>query len=187
MNTGVISSRYARALLRLCNDNADAPESCRQALVLLDAFAQLPRLHVLLSDSTAISAEEKMGLLHSALGPDTPMTPSLERFFALVQQNGRMPLLRLMLHTFTDLYYREKGIRCATLTTAIPPTEELLKKYRAAAERRFGGTVQLESVTDPSIIGGAILTVDGWCLDASISGQLERLRNELKEKNKRIV
>ena len=115
------------------------------------------------------------------------MTPSLERFFALVQQNGRMPLLRLMLHSFTEQYYREKGIRRAILTTAVPPTEELLEKYRAVAGRHFGGTVQLESVIDPSIIGGAILTVDGHRLDASIAGQLERLRNELKEKNKRIV
>lgn len=188
MNAGVISSRYARALLAFSLREGDADTLCRQAALLLQRFDEVPQLRKLLSDKTLGKDDtgQLSTLLQAAIG-DEALTPSLERFLSFVQQKGRMGYLRLMLHSFTEQYYREKGIRRAILITAVPPTEALLEKYRAVAGRRFGGTIQLESVIDPSIIGGAILTVDGHRLDASLAGQLERLRNELKEKNKRIV
>ena len=186
MNTGVISSRYARALLAFSNGNGDADTACAQARTLLQAIRELPALRTALADPAAVSAAEKSALLRTALGGET-MSPSLERFLQLVQQKGRMPLLPLILHDFMELYFRERDIHPATLTTAVPPTEELLEKYRSAAERRFGGTVRIQAVTDPAIIGGVVFTVDGQRLDASVAHQIDKLHSELGAKNKRIV
>lgn len=50
-----------------------------------------------------------------------------------------------------------------------------------------GGEVRLEEKADPDIIGGLVLTVGDYRLDASVRGQLETLRKEFIDKNKRIV
>ena len=45
----------------------------------------------------------------------------------------------------------------------------------------------MEAEVDPSLIGGFTLSVDDKLLDASVSRQLEEIRRQLMEKNKRIV
>lgn len=185
MNTGVISTRYASALLAFSNREGDADAVCRQAGLLLKRFEEVPRLREVLS-LRAEQREAAVSLLKTALG-DEAMTPSLERFLILVQEKGRMLFLRLMLHDFIQAYYRERNIRIGKLTSAVPLPAEMVEKYRRAAEQRFGGSVRIEEEINPSIIGGVVFTVDGWRLDASVASQLKRLRSELIEKNKRIV
>ena len=40
---------------------------------------------------------------------------------------------------------------------------------------------------DPDIIGGGILEIGYWRIDASIAGQLKRVKKQFIEKNRRIV
>ena len=54
-------------------------------------------------------------------------------------------------------------------------------------KERMGGEIVLDAEVDPSLIGGFTLTVDDKLLDASVSHQLEKIRRELLDKNKRIV
>ena len=54
-------------------------------------------------------------------------------------------------------------------------------------EERLGGTVVLEDRVDGSLIGGFVLEVEGLRMDASVDGQLRRIRKELIEKDNRII
>lgn len=199
MNTGILSTRYARALLAFSQREGDADTLCRQAALLLQRFDQVPRLRALLSDRILGKEDPFVGLqpprddkgqlstlLRAALG-DEALTPSLERFLTLVQQKGRVDYLPLMLRDFIRAYYRARNIHPGRLVSAIPLPEETVEKYRRAAEKHFGGRILLETELDPSLIGGVVLTVDGHRLDASVAGQLQKLRSELIDKNKRIV
>jgi len=47
--------------------------------------------------------------------------------------------------------------------------------------------VYLDTEIDPSIEGGFILTVNDLALDASVKGQIERIRREFISRNQRIV
>jgi len=49
------------------------------------------------------------------------------------------------------------------------------------------GTVEFETSVEPSIIGGFILDIDYNRLDASVATQLNRVRRQFMEKNRRIV
>ena len=40
---------------------------------------------------------------------------------------------------------------------------------------------------DPEIIGGFVLEIDDMRLDASVKGQLQRIRKELVDNNNRLV
>jgi len=54
-------------------------------------------------------------------------------------------------------------------------------------ENTTGGTIEMEKVIDPEIIGGFMFEVDFVRWDASISGQLRRIKKEYIEKNNKIV
>ena len=186
MNTGIISSRYARALLKFVDSNGGGETVCAQAKKLEAAISAVPEFGLILADARAVEPSRKFVLLKTALEPED-MDPGLEKFLKLVLKNGRIRDIRLILHSFVDMYYRSKGIRFATLTTAVPAGPEFGEKIRARVAELTGGEVRLEEKTDPDIIGGLLLTVGDYRLDASVRGQLETLRKEFIDKNKRIV
>ena len=80
-----------------------------------------------------------------------------------------------------------RNIRFASLTTASDAPEWLENKIRDAMERIYGGTFIVEETVDPSIIGGLVMTVDDYKLDASVANRLKFMRKEFNDKNNRIV
>lgn len=186
MNDGLIASRYARALLLYVEEQGDGERVVGQAGRLVAAISASSQLRSLLSDPSGVSSREKMDLLRSALSPEPP-APALERFLELVLRSGRMPLIRLILKDFTIRYYRSRGILTATLVTATEASDALEEKIRRAAGRMTRSQVRIEKTVDPAILGGFILTVDGSRCDASLRRQLQTLRSEFTQKNKRIV
>ncbi|MBR1574164.1 MAG: ATP synthase F1 subunit delta [Bacteroidales bacterium] len=186
MSQGQISSRYATALLAFADANGEADRVCREAHRLEQAVVELPQVESLVTDPAAVPLRQKMSLLRAALEPDE-MSGTMETFLRLVFRNRREHELRFILHTFTRLYYRSRGIRFATVTTAVAPPPKLADRIAASLQERLHCQVVMEEKTDPSLIGGVVVRVDDIRLDASVAGQLETLRREFTEKNKRIV
>jgi F-type H+-transporting ATPase subunit delta len=184
MNGGLISSRYADALLKFVGKD-DGTEVCSQAETIEKALDEVPKLRVVLGDPADVSDKEKLNLLKSALD-GKEMNPKLEAFLNLVLHNRRVSDLRLILHTFTDRYYFSRKIRFGHLTTAAeaPGLEEKLRSFYKGVT---GFDLVIDTKIDPSIIGGFIFSVDCDRIDASVSRQIETLRQQFIEKNKRIV
>lgn len=186
MNTGIIASRYAKALHRYVTAHGDAALVCRQAMTLGKALLEVPELRQVLMDPAGVSTARKMEFLQAALGEE-PMADALGRFLSLVAEGGRFDALPFMLQDYVDLYYKAQGIHFAKLVTAVPASDEMQEQIRAEAERRLGGKVILDSSVDPSLLGGTVLTVDGYRVDASVRTQLRTLHDQFIKKNKRIV
>ncbi|MBQ6244694.1 MAG: ATP synthase F1 subunit delta [Bacteroidales bacterium] len=158
MNTGIISSRYATALLRYTQETGGGERVCAQVRRLLDHPEQDPG----------------------------PLEPELERLIRLLVQNGRMEDVRLILRSFLTKYYQSLGVKVAVLTTVVA-SEELEHKVRAMLEKQFGGEVLIESRVDPALVGGFTLEVGDYLLDASVRRQIETIRRQFVIQNNRIV
>ena len=66
--------------------------------------------------------------------------------------------------------------------------EETLNELKALILKRYRGrTVEFNTKVDPDIMGGGILEIGYWRIDASIAGQLKRVKKQFIEKNRRIV
>ncbi len=59
--------------------------------------------------------------------------------------------------------------------------------YYWYGEHKIEGTLDLEKIVDPDILGGFILEVDFVRWDASLSGQLNSIKKQYIERNRRIV
>ena len=158
MNTGIISSRYAMALLRLVNETGRGEAVYAQAVQVLKDPDSMPRR----------------------------LEPELSRLVSLLVRNKRLEYVKFVLHRFTELYNASRGRKLVTLRTAVP-APEMQQRILDLLQERIGGEIVLDAEVDPSLIGGFTLTVDDKLLDASVSHQLEEIRRELLDKNKRIV
>ncbi len=158
MNIGILTERYAKALLMYVQETGNGDRVCKQVKLML----RHPEMHF------------------------AGMEPELIQFGKLLVNHGRVDLLRFILYTFLDMYYKSKGTKVVHLTTAIP-SEEWERKLARILEKRFGCKVVLESTVDPSLLGGFILKVGDKMIDASVRGQIEAVRRQFIVQNNRIV
>ena len=67
------------------------------------------------------------------------------------------------------------------------PSERLLQRLRALVKQKTGDDVIIEVSVDPSIVGGFVFDLDEYLMDASVKHQLDLIREEFIERNRRII
>lgn len=206
MNTGIIATRYATALLKLVEETGSGELVAAQVQVIEKALDEVPDFRRAVDDP-AVAAVQKISLFEASLKDS--MAQELHKFLELLIRNGRIGDVRLVLTTFVTEYYRSRHIKRARLVVADPalldpeptpsdpvPVEGSLRQaQRPALESRLreligketGCELLLEAKVDPSLIGGFVLEVEDMILDASVSRQLDVIRHQFIEKNRRIV
>ena len=185
MNTGLVSYRYASALMKLVAGTGNGEKVYGQVLALSNSLAAIPELRALIDNPMSVPDSKKMDLLVSALDGDA-MAEELQRFIRLVMKKRRMKLFRFMLVSFIDQYREAHNIKTSRLITAIPDPE-LENRISQIVKERKGDSVLFEHRIDPEIIGGFIFDIDGYRLDASTASQLKSVRRQFIEKNRRII
>lgn len=184
MDTGLIASRYARALVEYAASRNEEVETYGEVRKLIGAFRSERTLRdVLLSPVLAPAA--KMDIVRRLF--DRPLGAALEGFLQLVLRHHREHYLEFMLHSYTELYKRRHNIRDALLVTASPVDAEFVGRVCRTAESRTHSEVHLRSEVRPELIGGFVFRMDDVLIDASIAAQLRLLRRKLGSKPNRIV
>lgn len=184
MNTGLISVRYATALFDFAKETKSVEKVYGEAKMLTLMFMKMGELRLVL-DNPVLSVSEKRKLILNAAGGSTSLV--FEQFTDLLLKNGREGQIQNIMLRFIDLYRKEKNIRYGKLTTAFEVDKDTEERLISLVTDKVGGTLELEKVVDPDILGGFMLEVEDVRWDASISGQLMRIKNEYIERNRRIV
>lgn len=186
MNVGIVSARYAEALLKYVGETGNGEQVYAQACTLDKCFATLEDMRNMIYNPKATSDKFKMRVLTTAIGGEDNAADELVRFFRLVINHRRTKFLHLMLRIFIGKYRETKGISWGRLTTAAA-SDELEKRLADILHDMTGKTLELETKTDPSIIGGFIFDMEWTRMDASVASQLNTIKRQFIEKNRRIV
>ena len=96
-------------------------------------------------------------------------------------------LVEEILRDYVDLYHRSAGIRKARLVTASEPSELLIRRLKALVKQKTGDDALIEVEVDPSLIGGFVFDIDDYLMDASVKYQLDKIREQYIERNRRII
>ncbi len=184
MNTGLISVRYATALFDFATETKTVEKVYGEAKMLTLMFMKMGELRLVL-DNPVLPLSEKRQLILNAAGGTTSKT--FQQFTDLLLKNGREDQIQYIMLKFIDLYRIHKNIRYGKLTTAHEIDKTTEEKLISLVTDKVGGTLELEKIIDPDILGGFMLEVEDVRWDASLSGQLTRIRNEYIERNRRIV
>lgn len=184
MNTGIIASRYADALLKYVGQTGDGEETFRQAEKLETAIHASREIKTVAESPLHISAAKKLEVMEAAVGES--LTPSLRKFLTLVLKNGRSDSLIYILHYFTARYTEAKGISVGKLMVSAT-SEKLETRLKEMLKELTGRELKLNVSVNPDLIGGFVFEIDDKRLDASISRQLAELRRQFIAKNERVV
>ncbi|MBQ6254018.1 MAG: ATP synthase F1 subunit delta [Bacteroidales bacterium] len=193
MNTGMIASRYATALLGLVDETGSGEVALAQAQAILKALVEVPDLRRALEDRTGVSGDRKIALLETVVegdGKGVSLAPELRQFAKLLVRNGRIGDIVLILKSFESEYYKSRGLVRGRLILSSPEDtlgEENEQRLRSLIEEKTGKKLILTTEIDESLIGGFRLEVEDRLLDASVSRQLDIIRRRFEEKNRRIV
>lgn len=184
MDSGIVAARYARALLKYSTETGDADKVYGQIRKLVSIASGMPSLKDAVLRHRELSPDKKISLMESAVGE--PLEDGFARFVMLVHSHRRMNLMLRIFLSFMQQYRNENNVKAGTLVTAVPD-EGLKEKMTTLISGRTGARVDMEMKTDPSIIGGFVLEMDGCRLDASAAGRLRAIRHELLDDGNRIV
>lgn len=184
MNTEVISSRYAKALLSYVTEAGTGEKVYSQVCDIVQKMHQVPQLREYVLKLDEISLEKKSDLLSAAL--DEPLAEELRNFMKLVHAHRRMELFQSMLWSFIRRYRQEAGLKVGSLVMAASD-DGLCGRLEEILGRRTSSKVDFNCKVDPELIGGFVLELDGYRLDASARSALDRIRRRLVDEGNRIV
>jgi F-type H+-transporting ATPase subunit delta len=186
MNIGIISTRYAKALIAYARDRGAEDRLYPEFQCLVKSFEDFPGLQQALLNPI-LTEKEKSNLICMAAGAEKTPSEEFVRFIRLVLKQRRETCLRYMCLTYLDLYRKLKHIGVGRLITAVPVDSETEERIKESAKGLLHSRMELQKVVDPSILGGFIFDVNNYRMDASVSGMLKRIKQQFIDKNRRIV
>ena len=178
MAVGVISVRYARALLKCAMELNLEDQVYQEMITLADQYNRVPELRSTI-DNPMLEKNKKQALLQAACGKN--LSELTARFIQLVLQEGRENVIQMMATSYITLYRKQNNIISGRLITATTVTSEVEQKMKQMVQRKSQGTVEFQTEVDPDIIGGFILEYDSYRMDASVQTKLHNILKELKK------
>ena len=176
MDNGKISVRYARALLSQANNERCATE-------VYDCLTRLTTNYVMainafneVLSNPLVAVEKKLKLIHTAIGE--PIHPCVVHFLEFLTVKKRENKIFLIALKYQEMYRKTKHLVRADVTTAAELDERALERIRDYVRKTYHCEVEMRVKVDPEIIGGFKLDIEHKRLDASIKGQLEKLKAE---------
>ena len=178
MDIGVISMRYARALLKSATDQKQEDTVYQDMMTVAKSYLDVPALRHTI-DNPMLSKDKKEALLTTAAG-EKPCQLT-KAFIALVLKEDRENVMQFMANSYITLYRKQKNVIRGKLTTAARVSAQTEQKMRQMVESKTNGTVEFETEVNPDIIGGFILEYDTFRMDASVKSKLNNILQTLKK------
>lgn len=176
MNAGLIARRYATVLYdfalgrNVLDDVYNDARNISQAMAAREATTQLLA-------SPLRKPSEKKTFLKNAF--EKFVTPTTMEFMLFVVDKERVSILSEILRVFQIVYKQRQGIKSASITTAKELSADKQNDITKLIEDKLSSKVEAQYRTDESIIGGAIITIDGKQLDCSVLHQLKEIEKRL--------
>lgn len=173
--------RFARPYAKAFLEIAKTTDERMQLLEGLRSFENVRRESGELSQlfaNPAIDADRKAKIVE-AIGAKIGLSALVVRVLNVLVRNGRINGLEWIIYAFRRAINETTGTEIAKVRTAHELSDGERSSLRQGLEQRFGGRIDLEVEVDPSLIGGFVAEVGSEIYDASVVGQISKLRQQL--------
>lgn len=178
LNLSSMPGRYAGALFELAGDQgkiADVEGDLANFQTLLNDSEELRRLV-----ASPVFTSEDQGKALAAICDKAGISALTKNFLQVVAKNRRLFAVPQMIKDFKLLASHARGEVTAQVISAQALTEEQISQLKDALKASVGKTVMLETVVDPTILGGLIVKVGSQMVDSSLRTKLTAIRTGLK-------
>ena len=167
------SREYAEALFELAVQGGVTKETSEGLETVVSALLQTPDYRALLA-SPAIPKEERLAALDAAFRGKIP--DILLAILRMMISRGHVSALNGMARDYEELAREHRGESMAVVTSAVPLKEAEAVALRARQEKIVAKQITLQCMTDPGLIGGIRVEVDGRVIDGSIRNKLDEIK-----------
>ena len=178
MDRGIVSGRYARALLMHADKYGYEQEVYQEAKWLSHCMTYYPQIMRILS-SPVVSMSKKLYMLEKLFVQ--PLSKEFERFLRLVLEKKREESLQTICFMYMEYYREEKRIIQVELVTATPVTEDTKMRVIQKMEKLTNEHIHLITTIDSEILGGYVVYWDTYRWDASIASRMRQVSKQIKE------
>ena len=168
------SKEYAEALFELAAGDNLLEETSDGLVTVISALEQTPEYRSLLA-SAAIGKADRMNALDEAFRGKIPDV--LLGVLRMMVSRGNIGSLDGVAREFGEMSRQYRGESVARVTSAVPLKESEAVALRAELEKRFARKITLSCETDPGLIGGVRVEIDGRVIDGSIRNKLEQIKD----------
>jgi F-type H+-transporting ATPase subunit delta len=178
MNESKISVRYSKAIIEMSREK-DILEAVKTDMDFIgQCLNQIPEFKLIL-DSPVIRTSEKRTIFKKSIGENIhPLTLS---FINLIFTNRREIYLESILRYFMYLYNKEIGIKPALLLSPAKLDPALRNKIIHTISQKLNLKIELQEQTEPELLGGFVMRIDDYQIDASIASQLLKIKKGLTQ------
>lgn len=176
MKQGSIAKRYATALLQVALEQGKIDQFQSELEAVDQAFLQNPNLQSAMT-SPVIPASKKKEL-SKVLVAKMGLCSTVGNLLHVLVDNERISEFHLLTLLFRDLADAEKG-RVRVQVTSAAPLGSHEGKLKSILEKTLKQEVLLETQVDPQILGGVVVQVQDRVFNASLKGELDRLKESL--------
>jgi len=175
MSELTVASRYAKSLIELSEEQNLLEKTKDDMVYFLKILKANSQLKAVLGNPI-ISHSKKLAILTQVF--EAGVNKLSISFYKLMINKGRGDVLYTTAQEFIDQYDIKKHITKASVVSATPLSAANKAKILAEVKASVGGEVDLETKTDPALIGGFVLTVGGRQVDTSIAYSLHKLKKD---------
>jgi len=172
-----IAQVYARSLFEVALEHGELDtikEQLDQFTQALDANRELQ----VFCFSPYFSVQEKKDGLRRAV---TGAHPLFANFLEALVERHRLPAIFRIRTEFEQLWDKEKRLLPVSVTSAVELDEETVRAIGRRIGEQTKNEIELTANVDPDILGGIVLRVGNFILDASIRNRLEQLRKQVAQ------
>lgn len=169
---------YGGSLYDLAVEEKLADTILEQMQEIRDIFRENPDYVKLLSEPS-LPKEERIKLIEEAFGGQAERY--LVNFIKLLCERGLLGEYAGCCEAFTRRYNADHGIAEAVVTSAVALSEIQMTALREKLEKISGKKVSLVQKTDPSVLAGLRVELEGKQLDGTVQGRLSGISKKLSE------
>jgi F-type H+-transporting ATPase subunit delta len=178
MIQGSLSRRYAKALFQLAL--ADGKEDAVAAE--LERFAETMRDAALngVLNNPAFAVESRRNIV-TQVAQALELSPLMIHFLSLLVERDRLSFYPAIVERYRRLLDEKKGQAEARVIAAAPLEAGELQRLGATLEKLSGKKVVIHQESDPGLIGGVVVHLEGKIYDGSVRAQLENIRKQVEQ------
>ena len=180
MTSRAAAARYARALFDVAQKERLDLEGIDRELA---DFSELVKSNDALNralTNPAIPMARKRAIVEQLLAQGSLAAP-LARLLLLRADRDRLTLLPALSQAFRERMMDYQQVVRAQVTTAVTLPPDKVSALQQGIARATGRKVHLDASVDPSIIGGAVTRIGSTVYDGSVTTQLQKLKERLRE------
>ena len=168
---------YANAVFAVARQDGDL-ERWSRMLGFLSVAAADPQVKLLL-DSPEVADEQKAFRLAEVIGDE--LNERARKFVQALAANKRLELIDDVREQYEGLRAAEEQTLDVEVVSAFPLTDEQSATITRSLAVKYSKEVNLTSVVDRNLLGGAVIRAGDTVIDGSVRGKLDKLAESLQK------